>query len=142
MNTVADRVSILIITFIYIITIVVGYFFYERTPTANRAEAAKNEPALQHVVLIQFKEEITKESLQAIENAAYALTQIPGVYELTFGHNVSPEGFDRGFTHSLTMAFHTAKDRDSIYLPHPIHQEFGAVFAPNVAQFIVYDFWK
>jgi hypothetical protein len=40
------------------------------------------------------------------------------------------------------MSFLTAKDRDSIYLPHPIHQEFGAVFAPNVADFIVYDFWK
>jgi hypothetical protein len=40
------------------------------------------------------------------------------------------------------MAFQTAKDRDSIYLPHPIHTEFGAVFAPNVENFVVYDYWK
>ena len=141
MNSIADRISVFIILFIYTITIVVGYFFYERKPLSVNV-TQKNEPALQHLVLIQFKENITEKNLQAIENAAYALTQIPGVHNLTFGHNVSPEGFDRGYTHSLTMAFHTAKDRDSIYLPHPIHQEFGAVFVPNVAQFVVYDFWK
>ncbi|MGB1020582.1 MAG: Dabb family protein [Flavobacteriaceae bacterium] len=141
MNSIADRISVLIILLIYSITIVVGYFFYERKPLSVTV-TEKNEPALQHIVLIQFKENITEESLQAIENAAYALTQIPGVHNLNFGHNVSPEGFDRGFTHSLTMAFHTAKDRDSVYLPHPIHQEFGAVFAPNAAHFVVYDFWK
>lgn len=141
MSSLADRISVFIILFIYTITIVIGYFFYERKPLSVTV-TQKNEPALQHIVLIQFKENITKESLQTIENAAYALTQIPGVNNLTFGHNVSQEGFDRGFTHSLTMAFHTAKERDSIYLPHPIHQEFGTVFAPNVAQFVVYDFWK
>ena len=83
-----------------------------------------------------------RDRLYDIENAANALAQIPGVYELTYGNNVSPEGFDQGFTHSLTMAFQTAKDRDSIYLPHPIHREFGAVFVPNVENLVVYDYWK
>ena len=141
MSSVADRVSILIISVIYLLTIVMGYFFYERKPVSE-SQTGLNEPRLQHIVLIKFKPDLSEEQHFAIENAANALTQIPGVYGLTYGTNISPEGFDQGYTHSLTMTFLTAKDRDSIYLPHHIHQEFGAVFAPNVADFIVYDFWK
>tara|TARA_A100001011_G_scaffold255873_1_gene264135 strand:- start:894 stop:1319 length:426 start_codon:yes stop_codon:yes gene_type:complete len=141
MSNLADKIALVIITIIYAFIITIGYFFYERKPIGAGA-LQQNPPALQHIVLIKYKSETSNKILYDIENAANALAQIPGVYELTYGNNVSPEGFDQGFTHSLTMAFQTAKDRDSIYLPHPIHTEFGAVFAPNVENFVVYDYWK
>ena len=141
MSNLADKIALVIITIIYAFIITIGYLFYERKPIIA-SDLQQNTPSLQHIVLIKFKSETSNKILYDIENAANALSQIPGVYELTYGNNISPEGFDRGFTHSLTMAFQTAKDRDSIYLPHPIHKYFGAVFTPNVENFVVYDYWK
>ena len=62
--------------------------------------------------------------------------------ELNFSENVSPEGLGKGFTHSLTMKFDSAKDRDSVYLPHPIHQKFVNLFVPFTKSVLVYDFWE
>jgi len=54
-------------------------------------------------VLIQFKEETTVKDFQLITDSAYSLQAIPGVEDLNFGKNVSPEGLGKGFSHSLTM---------------------------------------
>ena len=70
------------------------------------------------------------------------LGAIPGVEALNFGENVSPEGLTQGFTHSLTMKFASSLDRDSIYLPHPIHQKFVELFVPNTKSVLVYDYWE
>ena len=141
MRNLADKIALVIITIIYSFIITIGYFFYERKPIIGGV-LQQNLPTLQHIVLIKYKLETSNKILYDIENAANALAQIPGVYELNYGNNVSPEGFDQGFTHSLTMAFQTAKDRDSIYLPHPIHREFGVIFVPNVENLVVYDYWR
>ena len=97
---------------------------------------------LVHLVLIKFKKDILPDDFQKITDGAYSLQQIHGVLDLNFGENVSPEGLGQGFSHSLTMKFSTAKDRDSIYLPHPVHQEFVKLFVPFTTDVLVYDYWE
>ena len=98
--------------------------------------------SLVHLVLIKFKKDILPNDFQKITDGAYGLQQIEGVLDLNFGENVSPEGLGQGFSHSLTMKFPTAKDRDSIYLPHPVHQKFVKLFVPFTTDVLVYDFWE
>ena len=98
--------------------------------------------SLVHLVLIKFKKDILPNDFQKITDGAYGLQQIEGVLDLNFGENVSPEGLGQGFSHSLTMKFTTAKDRDSIYLPHPVHQEFVKLFVPFTTDVLVYDYWE
>jgi hypothetical protein len=102
----------------------------------------KNEKMLIHLVLIQFKDDVSAEDFQKIIDSAYSLQAIPGVEALNFGQNVSPEGLTQGYEHSLTMKFSNATDRDSIYLPHPIHQKFVELFVPHTESVLVYDFWE
>ncbi|MDB3968023.1 Dabb family protein, partial [Flavobacteriaceae bacterium] len=97
---------------------------------------------LVHLVLIKFKKDILPDDFQKIIDGAYSLQQIQGVLDLNFGENVSPEGLGQGFSHSLTMKFSTAKDRDSIYLPHPVHQKFVKLFVPFTTDVLVYDYWE
>ena len=68
--------------------------------------------------------------------------KIKGVENLTWGQNVSPEKLNKGLTHSLTMTFKNEYDRDSIYLPHPTHVDFGEVFVPELENLVVYDYWS
>ena len=98
--------------------------------------------SLVHLVLIKFKKDILPNDFQKITDGAYGLQQIEGVLDLNFGENVSPEGLGQGFSHSLTMRFPTAKDRDSIYLPHPVHQKFVKLFVPFTTDVLVYDYWE
>ncbi|NDE28945.1 MAG: Dabb family protein [Flavobacteriia bacterium] len=95
---------------------------------------------LVHLVLITFNENLTPDTLKSIEDTAYELQQKTGVESLNFGTNVSPEGLGRGYTHSLTMKFSSAVDRDSIYLPHLIHQKFLTLFVPHTESVLVCDF--
>jgi hypothetical protein len=97
---------------------------------------------LVHLVLIKFKKDILPDDFQKITDGAYSLQQIQGVLDLNFGENVSPEGLGQGFSHSLTMKFSTAKDRDRKYLPHPVHQKFVKLFVPFTTDVLVYDYWE
>ena len=113
--------------------------YNEKKKEQTKLLAAKN---LVHLVLIKFKKDILLGDFQKITDGAYSLQQIEGVLDLNFGENVSPEGLGQGYSHSLTMKFPTAKDRDSIYLPHPVHQKFVKLFVPFTTNVLVYDYWE
>ena len=100
------------------------------------------EEKLYHIVLFQFKETTTNEKIEAIKKAALELRDIKGVNNLTWAENVSPENLNKGLTHSLTMDFKNEYDRDSIYLPHPVHVSFGEIFVPELENIVVYDYWS
>ena len=100
------------------------------------------EEKLYHIVLFQFKETTTNEKIEAIKKAALELRDIKGVNNLTWAENVSPENLNKGLTHSLTMDFKNEYDRDSIYLPHPVHVSFGEIFIPELENIVVYDYWS
>ena len=81
---------------------------------------------LRHVVLFKFKEGTSTEDIKKVEEAFSALpSKIPQITDYEWGTNNSPEGLDKGFTHSFFLTFKSEEDR-AIYLPHPDHKAFGA----------------
>jgi len=138
---ITDRMSFLILGIFYCLTFSVGYFFVSGQENVSY-KSLKSTKKLIHLVLIDFKPSMSATDLQLVTDGAYSLQQIPGVEDLNFGSNTSPEGLNRDYTHSLTMKFNTSRDRDSIYLPHPIHQAFVKLFVPYTESVLVYDYWE
>lgn len=136
-----DRLSFFILTAFYSLTFFIGYFNVsgQEQPIEQTFDDSKK---LIHIVLIEFKSTVSKSDMQLVVDAAYSLQQIEGVEDLNFGENTSPEGLNKGYTHSLTMKFNTAEDRDSVYLPHQIHQKFVKLFVPLTESVLVYDYWE
>ena len=65
--------------------------------------------------------------------------KIPGIVDLEWGTNVSPEGLDQGFTHCFLVTFEDVAARDA-YLPHPAHVAFGALLQPHLERVLVVDY--
>ena len=136
-----DRLSLYIIILFYSGAFFVGYNFLNKDYDQKILEVDNNK-RLVHIVLIKFKDQITSQQFQKLTDGAYNLQAIPVVEQLNFTENISPEGLGKGYTHSLTMKFKTASDRDSVYLPHPIHEKFVDYFLPLTESVLVYDFWE
>ena len=138
---VTDRLSLLIVVVFYSATVFIGYNFINKNYKKVFSKQETNK-RLVHLVLIKFKDDINNNELQKVIDGAYELQKIPAVQDLNFSYNVSPEGLSKGYTHSLTMKFSQAKERDSIYLPHPIHQGFVKLFVPLTDSVLVFDYWE
>ena len=110
--------------------------------TTTKPETPVQTSKLQHVVLIQYKDSVTSEEFKAIAEGAQTLKRIAGVHNLQYTTNVSPEGLNKGYTHSLTLYFENETDRDQVYLPHSIHQAFVKLFVPFTSDVLVYDYWE
>lgn len=96
---------------------------------------------LRHIVLFKFTDSSTPEEIRRIEEAFAALpSQIDEIKDFEWGTNNSPEGLDKGFTHSFVVTFDSEEGRD-IYLPHPAHQEFVDLVGPHVDDVLVVDYW-
>ena len=95
---------------------------------------------LRHVVLFKFKDGTSAEQAGAIEEKFCGLkSRVPGILDLEWGTNVSPEKLDQGFTHCFFLTFPDAAARDA-YLPHPAHQEFVALARPHLEKVLVIDY--
>jgi len=95
-----------------------------------------------HVVSLKFKPGATPEQIGLVEKSFEGLKQtIPGIKSLKWGTNVSPEKYDKGFTHCFVLTFASDKDRDA-YLVHEDHKAFGAVLKPVMEDVFVIDFWS
>ncbi|HET8632063.1 MAG TPA: Dabb family protein [Thermomicrobiales bacterium] len=91
---------------------------------------------IRHIVLFNTKPEASEADVAAvIESAKGTLTRIPGVRNLgisTSFEAVQPPRYRYG----LTMEF--ADDAAlRVYLDHPLHQEFRALFYPVRGDFLV-----
>ena len=138
---VTDRLSLLIVVVFYSATVFIGYNFINKNYKKVFSKQETNKRLI-HLVLIKFKDDIKNEEIQKVIDGAYELQEISVVQDLNFSNNISPEGLSKGYTHSLTMKFSQAKDRDSIYLPHPIHQDFVKLFVPLTESVLVFDYWE
>ena len=138
---VTDRLSLLIVIIFYSATVFIGYNFINKNYKKTSLKQETNK-RLVHLVLIRFKDDINNKELQKVIDGAYELQKISAVQDLNFSNNVSPERLSKGYTHSLTMKFSQAKDRDSLYLPHPIHQGFVKIFVPLTKSVLVFDYWE
>ena len=95
---------------------------------------------VRHVVHFKFKADATPEQIKNITDEFAALkTKISEVQSIEWGKNVSPEGFDKGFTYCWIVSFKTTKDRDT-YLVHPAHKAFVAILKPVLDEALVVDF--
>lgn len=81
---------------------------------------------IRHIVLVKFKQNVTAEDRQKIWDDLDALSDvIDGIESASFGSNVSPEGFSRGYDDGFVMVFKDVAARDT-YLEHPAHKAAGA----------------
>ena len=104
------------------------------------ASALAADGPIRHVVHFKFKKEATPEQVKKITDEFAALkTKIAVVESLEWGTNVSPEGFDKGFTHCWIVNFKSTKDRDT-YLEHPAHKAFVEILLPILDEALVVDF--
>jgi hypothetical protein len=104
--------------------------------------AAKNPNLgkLRHVVILRFKQDTSKEQIQALEKAFCQLpSKIDTIVDFEWGTNVSEEGFDQGFTHCYLVTFDDVKGR-GVYLPHPAHKDFVKILLPHLDKALVVDY--
>ena len=96
---------------------------------------------VRHVVHFKFKTDATAEQVQKVIDGFAALkTKIDAVESIEWGTNMSPEGFDKGFTHCWIVTFKDTKARDT-YLVHPAHKAFVEdVLKPALEEALVVDF--
>jgi len=111
------------------------------TINKQETEQATITKELRHIVLFKFKETTTSENIKKVENAFAALpSKIKEIKAFEWGTNNSPEGLDKGFTHSFVVTFDSEEGR-AIYLPHPDHQAFVEVLKPHLEDVLVIDYW-
>jgi hypothetical protein len=78
-----------------------------------------------HCVFLRFKAAVSAPEKQSIFEAVLALKQvIPGILDVKFGPNVSPEGLHGGFVDGFAVTFESPEARDA-YLVHPEHVTVG-----------------
>ncbi|APO66706.1 Dabb family protein [Rhizobium mongolense] len=97
-----------------------------------------------HCVLLRLKAAMTGEEKQALLESVVALKQvIPGILDVRYGPNVSPEGLHGGFVDGFVVTFENAAARDA-YLVHPEHVAVGERIVSStdggLAGLLVFDF--
>ena len=84
---------------------------------------------IRHIVLVRLKPDADAPKIFAAFKALQS--KIDGILALSIGTDCSPEGLQRGNSHGFTLDFRDKKARDA-YLPHPAHQEFGALLLASI----------
>ncbi|APO73854.1 stress responsive alpha-beta barrel domain-containing protein [Rhizobium etli 8C-3] len=97
-----------------------------------------------HCVLLRLKAAMTGEEKQALLASVVALKEvIPGILDVRYGPNVSPEGLHGGFVDGFVVTFENAEARDA-YLVHPEHVAVGERIVSStdggLAGLLVFDF--
>ena len=98
-------------------------------------------PQLRHIVLFGFKDETTDaEITEIVRRFAALLDLIPGIADLEWGVNSSPEGKNQDLTHGFTLTFTSDAARDA-YLIHPDHIAFAEWAGTWIERVTVFDYW-
>jgi len=81
--------------------------------------------AVQHIVLLKFKPELTQDEKDELFEKIAALKDIiPGITYYCGGKSISKEKREQGFTYGFLVTFESESARDA-YLDHPEHQKVG-----------------
>ncbi len=97
-------------------------------------------PQVQHIVLLQFKPEVTDETIADLFCQIEALSEsIPGILMYSSGENNSPEGLNQNCTHGFVMLFESVEARDN-YLPHPKHEKVKQALLAVIESAVVFDY--
>jgi heme-degrading monooxygenase HmoA len=99
------------------------------------------DKVLRHIVMYQFKSDVTPAQLKEVIDAFAALPKkINTIIGFEQGANVSKEGKSDGFTHVFVVTFKNEKDRDD-YIAHPAHQDYVKVVQGRREKVVVFDYW-
>lgn len=110
--------------------------------TAKTQEIEKQERLLRHVVVFKFNDDSSEEDVNRLNQSFNKLAEeISVVKDFEWGINNSPENLHQGFTHCYLLSFGSEAERDSVYLPHPKHQEFVKSLQPHLEKVFVVDYW-
>jgi hypothetical protein len=92
-----------------------------------------------HVVLIKPKPDAKPKQFDELKRQLAGLVDlIPGLKNVAWGPNTSPEGKGLGFDHGFIMEFGSATDRD-IYLPPPAHRAVSPFIRAVADDVLVFD---
>ena len=94
---------------------------------ASPAPTSAAEKVLRHIVMYQFKPDVTPAQLQEVIDAFAGLPKkIDTIIGFEHGANVSKEGKSEGFMHVFVVTFKNEADRDA-YILHPAHEAYVKV---------------
>lgn len=97
---------------------------------------------IRHILLVKCKAAATSEQVDAVKSAFLAIPQqIPGIIDVEWGVNDSPEGKNQDYTLCIFMTFADEQARQ-IYLAHPAHNVLKVVFRQIIEDIIVFDYSK
>ncbi len=99
---------------------------------------------LHHTVGFKFKDGSPLDSIK--ESAQNTLGKIE-LYagDFKYGDNAVSsidQKYDRGHQHILHVTFWSEHDRDSLYMPHPLHIKFGTKWGKYIDEIVVFDVWE
>lgn len=121
--------------------VALGLLLLALLPSTAPAEEPQPGKLLRHVVLFQFKAEVTEKQVAEVQEAFAALPgKIDAIEDFEWGTDVSVESKAQGFTHCFLVTFRDEAGR-ATYLPHPAHQEFVKLVGPRVEKVLVFDYW-
>jgi hypothetical protein len=123
----------LLIAFVMAITAMVG---------VCQADGAKEkDKVLRHAVFFKFKDGTSEKDVAKVVAAFDELSKkVDSIKDYQRGPNVSPIGFNDGYTHCFLVTFADDAGRAK-YLPHPDHKAFGNVLRPHLDKVFVVDYW-
>jgi Stress responsive A/B Barrel Domain len=118
--------------------VLLGLTVMNTNTTVADSDAGK---LLRHVVLFQFKADLSEEKVQEVVDAFAALpSKISAIVDFEMGTDVSVEGKADGLTHGFVVTFKDAAGRET-YLPHPAHKEFVKLVGPRLEKVLVFDYY-
>ena len=96
---------------------------------------------IEHIVLLKLKEGTTEAQTQEMLDGLKKLKGlVPGILDVSGGHNNNPEGKSAGFTYGFIVRFRDAAARDG-YIPHPEHQKLAKTLVRPIADdVLVFDY--
>jgi len=128
------------ITFRRFVVVMLGGIMLLRLSTPLSA-ADPSEKRLRHMVLYQFKPNISATQTKEVIDAFAALPKaIPTIVDFEHGPNVSQEGKSDGLTYGFVVTFKSQDDLDA-YIKHPAHQAYVAIVKDRRQKVIVFDYW-
>jgi hypothetical protein len=104
-------------------------------------DSKEKDKVLRHAVFFKFKDGTSQKDIAKVVAAFDELPKkIDSIKDYQRGPNVSPIGFNDGYTHCFLVTFADDAGRTK-YLPHPDHKAFGNVLRPHLDKVFVVDYW-
>jgi hypothetical protein len=107
----------------------------------GKSQKAASKKPLRHAVFFKFKDGISADAVQVVEEGLAALpAKIDTIKGFEWGKNNSPEKHDQGFTHCFMFTFDSEKGLKE-YAEHPAHVAVVNDLRPKVEKVRAIDFF-